>query len=94
MSETRTGTPAAPKQPVVLARSALIVGICAFVTGLVPWLGLLLGIAAIVLGLFALARRQSRPMAIAGMALGAPALVTGLVVTIGFMALIANGLLS
>jgi hypothetical protein len=68
----------------------LLVGIGAFLTGLVPVLGLLVGIAAIVLGILALRKLQSRGMAITGIALGGVAIVASLAVTIGIGAAVTN----
>jgi len=65
-----------------LAVAALVLGIAGFLTGLIPWLGLLLGISAVALGVVALARRQSKPFAITGGSLGAVAALTGLIVAI------------
>jgi hypothetical protein len=70
--------------------AALIVGIVAFLTGLVPWLGVLAAIAAIGLGVLALVKQQSRPLSITGTALGGVALLTGLVVTVAFTSVISS----
>lgn len=87
--------PAAPgypgsAQPKSLAVAALAVGIGAFVTGWVPWLGLLLSIAAVTLAILALVKRQSKVMAIIGAVLGVLALATGLVMTISFMTFVSD----
>ncbi|KZX22155.1 Ltp family lipoprotein [Rathayibacter tanaceti] len=71
-----------------LAIAALVVGIIAFLVGLVPVFGALVGIAAIVLGVLALHRRQSKGLSIAGIALGGVALLVSLATTIGFGAAI------
>ncbi|WP_208544590.1 DUF4190 domain-containing protein [Rathayibacter sp. VKM Ac-2759] len=65
----------------MLALFALILGILAFLTGLVPGLGLILAIAAVGLGIFALVKRQPKGWAITGLALGSIALLTGIVAT-------------
>ncbi|RFA22131.1 Ltp family lipoprotein [Subtercola boreus] len=66
-----------------LALAALIVGIAAFLFGLIPVFGAVVGIAAIVLGVFALRKGQSKVLAIVGIALGSIATITSIVVTIG-----------
>lgn len=90
---TYTQAPSAPAYPEDapatrknLALAGLMVGIGAFVIGWLPWLGLLLGIAAVALSIFALIKHQSKVMAIIGLVLGGLAMLTGLVTTIGFMA--------
>lgn len=82
--------PVGPAQPKGLAVAALSVGIGAFVTGWVPWLGLLLGVAAVGLAVVALVKKQSKVMGIVGSVLGGLALLTGLVMTIGFMAVVGD----
>ncbi|MBF4571660.1 DUF2510 domain-containing protein [Herbiconiux sp. VKM Ac-1786] len=86
------GAPAAPSRatPQGLAIAALIVGIVAFLTGLVPWLGLLLGVGAVLLAVFALKNKQPRVLAFIGLALGAIAALTGLIVAIVFGAALSN----
>lgn len=79
-----TLTPA-PKKPSGLAITALILGIAAFLTGLVPVLGLLLGATAIVLGILALRAHQSKGLGITGIVLGAIAALTSLLMTIGMI---------
>lgn len=75
----------APAKPKSLALAALLVGICAFIIGWIPWLGLLLGVAAVALSIFALVKHQSKVMGIFGLVLGGLAMLTGLVMTISFM---------
>ncbi|KDP90564.1 MULTISPECIES: Ltp family lipoprotein [Clavibacter] len=72
--------------PKGLAIAALVVGIVAFLSGLAPVVGLIIGAAAVVLGILALRRGQSKGMAITGLSLGAVAAVTSLIVTIVFAA--------
>lgn len=62
-----------------LAVGALVLGIVAFLTGLVPVLGLLLAIAAVTMAIFALVKKQPKGMAVVGLVLGGIALLTGLV---------------
>ena len=92
---TYTQAPSAPAYPGSvpagtrgLALAALIVGIGAFVIGWIPWLGLLLGIAAVALSVVALIKHQSKVMSLFGLVLGGLAMLTGLVMTIGFMAVV------
>ncbi|WP_285136282.1 DUF4190 domain-containing protein [Microbacterium sp. lyk4-40-TSB-66] len=73
-----------------LALAALVVGIVAFLTGLIPWLGLLAAVAAIGLGVLALVKRQSKPLSVTGTALGGVALLTGLVVTVAFTSVLTS----
>jgi hypothetical protein len=91
-SATLDGTPAGGGSPAPqgFAVAALIVGIAAFLTGLVPWFGLLLAIAAVLLAIFALRRRQRRGFAITGLILGGIALLTGLIVAIVFSVAASN----
>jgi hypothetical protein len=65
-----------------LALAAAILGGAAFFTGLVPVLGLLLAIAAVILAIMALARRQQKGLAVTGLVLGSIALLTGFIVTV------------
>ncbi|MGO1543571.1 MAG: DUF2510 domain-containing protein [Gulosibacter sp.] len=67
-----------------LAIAALIVGIIAFLLGLVPLLGLLVAVAAIALGIVALVKHQSKPMAIIGVVLGGIALISNLMFMASF----------
>lgn len=64
-----------------LAVAALILGGAAFLTGLVPVLGLLLAIAGVGLAILALVRKQPKGLAITGLALGSVALLTGIIAT-------------
>ena len=79
-----------PLAPRGWAIAALVLGIVAFLLGLIPWLGLLLSIAAVGAGVVALVRRQSKPPSIIGTVLGAVALLTSLVVTIAFVAVLSS----
>lgn len=54
-------------------------------------MGLVLGLTAFALGVYALTRGQSKPMALVGGSLGAIAAVTGLISTSATMMLILNG---
>lgn len=77
-------------KPKALALSALIVGIVAFLTGLLPVVGIVIGIAAIALGVLALVRKQSKGMSITGIILGAIAALVSVAMTIGLTAFTAN----
>lgn len=77
-------TPGSPrKAPAGFAIGALVAGIVAFLTGLVPVLGALIGAAAIVLGILAMMRKQRKGLAIAGIVLGALALISSISVAVG-----------
>ncbi|MDR7110887.1 putative membrane protein YphA (DoxX/SURF4 family) [Microbacterium trichothecenolyticum] len=85
-----TTAPVRPSRRNGLGVAALVVGIAAFLTGLVPWLGLLLAIAAVALGVFALVKKQSKAFAVTGTVLGGVALIAGLIATIAFSAAIGT----
>ena len=74
----------------ILAILALCVGVGAILLSWVPWLGLLIAVAAIVLGVVALVRKQPRGLALTGLILGAVALVVALLITVSFTAFIAT----
>jgi hypothetical protein len=61
-----------------------VLGIAAFVTGWVPWLGLLLAIVALVFSVIGLMKRQHKGFVVTGLVLGGIALLAGLFVTISF----------
>lgn len=76
-----------PHQPAPAAKglaiAALVVGIVAFLTGLVPVGGALVGIAAIILGAIALSKKQPKGLALTGLILGAVAVIASIGMTIG-----------
>lgn len=81
------GGPAAQgQQPRGFAVAAIVLGGAAFLTGLVPVLGLLLAIAAVTFGVVALVKGQPKAMAVTALVLGGIALLTGLFSTIGGLA--------
>lgn len=86
---TATMPPGPPlsKAPQGLAVAALIVGIVAFLSGLIPVFGALVGIAAVVLGVLALSRNQSKGKALSGVILGGVAILVSLAMTVGSFAL-------
>lgn len=73
-----------------LAIAALIVGIVAFFTGLFPVVGIVLGIAAIVLGILTLVRKQTKGLGITAIVLGGIAAIVSVIMTISFSAFTAN----
>jgi hypothetical protein len=56
-----------------------VLGILAFLTGLIVVFGILLGISAVALGIVALVKKQPKGLAIAGLVLGGIALLTALI---------------
>ena len=68
-----------------LSVAALVVGIVAFVSGWVPLWGVLVGVAALVLGILALKKTNGKGMAIAGIVTGGLGALTGILVTIFFV---------
>lgn len=65
---------------------ALVVGIVAFLLGLIPVLGFLLGAGAVVFGVLALRAAQSKGQSVTGIVLGSIAVVASLGMTLGFAA--------
>lgn len=73
-------TPAEPSGPPKgLAIAALAVGIFAFLSGWVPFWGLVIGLAAVILGAIALVKRQPKGLAATGLALGAVATIVSII---------------
>ena len=77
--------PSPTKKARGFALAALIVGIAAFLLGLIPFFGVLVGLAAIILGAVALSKHQPKGMALTGLILGGIAAVTSIVMTFGVM---------
>lgn len=75
-----------PEPAGLLGWAAFLVAIVAFLTGWMPVVGLVLGVAAIGLSIASLIRSRPVWMGLLGLILGALAAVTGLVVTIGLVA--------
>ncbi len=73
-----------------LAITALVLGIVAFCVGWTGPFGLVVAAAAIVFGIIALVKRQSKGMGITGVVLGGIALITALIVTSLGVALIGG----
>ncbi|MFS0867962.1 hypothetical protein AB3M83_11605 [Microbacterium sp. 179-B 1A2 NHS] len=65
-------------RPAGFATGALVLGIGAFLVAGVPALGLLLAVPALGVGVAALVRRESKPIALTGIVLAAAAVVRGL----------------
>lgn len=80
----------AATKPKGLALAALIVGIVGFLTGLLPIVGAVIGVAAVVLAIFALVNKQSKGMSITGLILGAVAIISSLAMAAGFASFTAN----
>lgn len=78
--------PAPSREANPLALWALIVGIAGVLTGIIPVVGLLFGVVALVLGLLGLSRARAvgagRPFSITGVILGAVAATLGLIITL------------
>jgi hypothetical protein len=72
-----------PTKQIGLALAALIIGIGAFLFGLVPVFGALVGITGVVLGVLALRKRQSKGLAIAGIILGGIGALSSIGITVG-----------
>lgn len=94
MTEIQEKTPVEPTavaQPVTpqpvngLAVASLITGIVAFISGWIPFWGLLVGIAAVVLGILGLKKIHGKGLAIAGISTGALGALAGLLATVFFI---------
>lgn len=81
-----SAAPIAGKRPMGLAVAALIVGIVAFFSGLLPIWGILAGLAGVALGIVALVRGQSKPLSIIGAVLGGFALLASFGTTFALIA--------
>ena len=73
-----------------LALSALLVGIAAFLFGLIPVFGALVGVVGIVLGILALRKQQSKGMALTGIILGGIAALASIGMTLGIGAVVSS----
>jgi hypothetical protein len=86
---------AGPKQ--ALSLTSFIIGIAAFLFGLVPFFGFILSLAAIIIGFIARKKETAAPkwMSLVGIIAGFVALVVGLIVVILFIvALVAQGVVT
>lgn len=79
--------PVLPAAPKGLAISALVVGIVGFLMGLLPIIGAIVGIAAVVLGAISLSKKQPKGFALTGLILGAVAAIASIGMTLGLGAL-------
>jgi hypothetical protein len=79
-------SPSVP-QPKALSVASLITALVAGGTVLLPIVGVLLGATAIVLGIVAIRKQQSKVLAAIGIVLGAIALVVSLFFTIAWIGL-------
>lgn len=80
-SGPQQGSPVAPVAK-GLAIAALIVGIVAFLTGLIPVWGIILGLVGVALGVIALVKKQPKALALTGTILAAVAVVASIIATI------------
>ncbi|HWT40031.1 MAG TPA: DUF4190 domain-containing protein [Dongiaceae bacterium] len=74
-----------------LGIAALVVGIVAIISGWVPFWSVLVGAAAVVLGILGLKKAQGKGMSIAGIITGAIGLLWGLLITILFIVALVAG---
>ncbi len=79
--------PGGPRSATGLAIASLVVGLVALITFWIPLWGTLLGIVAVILGAIALAKKQSKGMAISGILTG----IFGAIASAGIFALIIWG---
>lgn len=80
--ETQPSTPPTPTGSINgLAIAALVVGIVATLTGFIPFWGLIVGIAAITLGILGARKATGKGMAIAGIITGGLGALMGLLIT-------------
>ena len=93
-------TPVAPTQPTQphisrtngLAIASFVVGLVAFSSGWIPFWGLLVGAAAVVLGIFALKKPEGKGLSIAGIVTGGLGGLAGLAMTaFVVIAIVASG---
>lgn len=68
-------------KPIVFALVSLITGIMAFLLGLVPFIGLTVGAVAVIFGILAIRKKQSKGMSITGTVLGGVGFLASLVTT-------------
>lgn len=71
----------APSAPKGLALTALIIGIVAFLLGLIPVLGILLGLTGVTFSIVALVKKQSAGLAVTGLVLAACGLLASIATT-------------
>lgn len=74
-----------------LAIAALVVGIVAVLSGWAPFWGVVVGVAAVVLGILALKKNANKGMAIAGLVTGAVGALWSLIITALFIVALTAG---
>lgn len=74
-----------PARPQGLAVTALILGVAAVLSALIPFLGLVVAIAGLVFGVIALVKRQPKGLAVTGTALSGLSAAWSLIVAIGLL---------
>ncbi|MGO3147911.1 MAG: Ltp family lipoprotein [Leucobacter sp.] len=80
----------APTKPIGLAITALIIGAVAFLLGLVPVVGIVLGLAGVAFGIIALVKKQSKGLAVTGLALAACGFLASVAITAGVASIFAQ----
>ncbi len=80
--------PSAPPRPQGLAITSLVTGVVGLLLCLIPGLGIVLGVAAVIFGIIALRRRQNKGMALGGLITGALAAVINTIMIIGLILII------
>jgi hypothetical protein len=84
--DPQAGAPVpAGKPSSAIAITALVVGGVAFLSGLAPVWGLIVGIVAVALGVLAIVRKQRTVFALTGLGLGAVAGLTSLITTVALV---------
>ena len=78
--------PPRPSTPQGAAIAALVVGIIGVLTGWLPAWGVAIGIAAIILGVIALAKKQSKGMAVSGLVMGVISIIESVIIIIVIVA--------
>ena len=86
----------APQQPVAptngLAIASFVVGIVAFISGWIPFWGLLVGVAAVLLGMIALKKPEGKGLSITGIVTGGLGALAGLTATaFVILAIVSSG---
>ncbi|MBF4608950.1 Ltp family lipoprotein [Curtobacterium sp. VKM Ac-1393] len=84
------GAPLSPKRTSGLALAALLVGIGAFLVGLVPVFGAIVGAVAIVLAVLALRKQQPKGLAVTGLVFGIVAALSSIGVAAGIGAVVSG----
>ncbi|WIE72904.1 Ltp family lipoprotein [Curtobacterium sp. MCJR17_020] len=84
------GAPLTPKRASGLALAALLVGIGAFLVGLIPVFGAIVGAVAIVLAVLALRKQQPKGLAVTGLVFGIVAALSSIGVAAGIGAVVSG----